>query len=967
MSYDSRNKISLFRHIFLSFSKTYGSEKSSTDTSSSSGGPQNPTVSTRNSVMRRLPPHNKETSGGSSSSSSGLASAGVTPPASPSTSKTSASSSGGTRVTLRLNQNQLKTRASHDEPGGLGGKKCKVNLASSSGAYSSAESVDGGSDASGSTSKVKMENMEEILLKENTSAIETNTSQVSNQHTSKVKMENMEEILLKENTSAIETNTSQVSNQHTSKVKMENMEEILLKENTSAIETNTSQVSNQHTSKVKMENMEEILLKENTSAIETNTSQVSNQHTSKVKMENMEEILLKENTSAIETNTSQVINQHTSKVKMENMEEILLKENTSAIETNTSQDETKDPLADTESVISPAGSSTSHHDKTGSDKEGADKEGGGVKRGADNTNSSDEESKKKKRKEESGGANSGIKSKASSVSEGGSPKSNPGGNESDVDDTSGGAPHLNKNIESPSSGVGGPKVPPLKIVLPSASAAQESDLSAGGSGRNGKSGTARHSALPYVVASDIEATSAPVSPSNSAPGDTAGPGGEGDKTVSVKQEMKQEPMTEEQRTTQRILRSSHSRGSSSSSPAAPDVSPSTIPVNTPPTSAVHSPAPPETTTIKSEPQSSLSNSNPGTTGNPTSSNPTTNTGADEKPPLSSAPPSDDPSPSEVQTTLSSSVDLHPRKRKLKHARADSSWNSNTVNSSSACANTSVTSSTTSATAGSSGTNASATGGSGTEVKEESVSSGPPTSTDQPFTNCYQLYLNIRKQIDLRRKGLFPVKPITPTKFARYLMVTCDYVLANNNSSRHNVPKYEPPACLPPVLKDLFTLQESERYKLRMQHVVEKEKFALGVEQEILRVHCHAARELANQPLPYSACTILKDEEVYNLIGPDTDDKDSLEHKKDKRTDRYRYNGRLFIKWLRDIDDKWDKIKKRMIIRQTNEAESLHAVQKMDWEWKVRESNLEVPPPGEESYVPMISIVDDLQSTDELAS
>ncbi|KAI5734904.1 hypothetical protein M8J77_011821 [Diaphorina citri] len=122
----------------------------------------------------------EKTSGGSSTSSSGLASAGVTPPASPSTSKTSASSSGGTRVTLRLNQNQLKTRASHDEPGGLGGKKCKVNLPSSSGAYSSAESVDGGSDASGSTSKVKMENMEEILLKENTSAIETNTSQVSN-------------------------------------------------------------------------------------------------------------------------------------------------------------------------------------------------------------------------------------------------------------------------------------------------------------------------------------------------------------------------------------------------------------------------------------------------------------------------------------------------------------------------------------------------------------------------------------------------------------------------------------------------------------------------------------------------------------------------------------------------------------------------------------------------------------------
>lgn len=48
------------------------------------------------------------------------------------------------------------------------------------------------------------------------------------------------------------------------------------------------------------------------------------------------------------------------------------------------------------------------------------------------------------------------------------------------------------------------------------------------------------------------------------------------------------------------------------------------------------------------------------------------------------------------------------------------------------------------------------------------------------------------------------------------MVTCDYVLADNNSSRHTVPKYEAPAHLPQVLKDLYTLQEQARYKLRMQ-------------------------------------------------------------------------------------------------------------------------------------------------------
>ena len=48
----------------------------------------------------------------------------------------------------------------------------------------------------------------------------------------------------------------------------------------------------------------------------------------------------------------------------------------------------------------------------------------------------------------------------------------------------------------------------------------------------------------------------------------------------------------------------------------------------------------------------------------------------------------------------------------------------------------------------------------------------------------------------------------------------------------------------------------------------------------------------------------------------------------------RYNGRLFLSWLQDVDDKWEKIKEQMVLRHHNEAESLNAVQKMDWEWKV---------------------------------
>lgn len=67
-------------------------------------------------------------------------------------------------------------------------------------------------------------------------------------------------------------------------------------------------------------------------------------------------------------------------------------------------------------------------------------------------------------------------------------------------------------------------------------------------------------------------------------------------------------------------------------------------------------------------------------------------------------------------------------------------------------------------------------------------------------------------------------------------------------------------------------------------MIEKEKLVLSVEQEILRVHGRAARALANQSLPFSVCTILRDEEVYNLITPEQEEKD--------RYARSRYNGEL---------------------------------------------------------------------------
>lgn len=72
-------------------------------------------------------------------------------------------------------------------------------------------------------------------------------------------------------------------------------------------------------------------------------------------------------------------------------------------------------------------------------------------------------------------------------------------------------------------------------------------------------------------------------------------------------------------------------------------------------------------------------------------------------------------------------------------------------------------------------------------------------------------------------------------------------------------------------------------------------------------------------------------------------------------------GRLFLSWLQDVDDKWEKIKEHMLLRHHNEAESLHAVQKMDWEWKMKELNFcdrKITPKIDETHVPMVHVSDD---------
>ncbi|XP_072751401.1 uncharacterized protein [Anoplolepis gracilipes] len=482
-----------------------------------------------------------------------------------------------------------------------------------------------------------------------------------------------------------------------------------------------------------------------------------------------------------------------------------------------------------------------------------------------------------------------------------------------------------------------PKVPPLKIVIPQSTASEQEQ-----GNRNGKNIANRSHQLPYVVASSNSNDSTEKDQNQSASGTTSPI----ESNTNVKGDEKKDFAAtlhgEERSTHQRVLRSSHRTGNGSNgSTTSKETTPSSSNGNY----SNSSPLPINTSIDRSNnssPQQRHHSPTPemiGSDVNKTTSSESTNTGIvsksnttieklDKNMDGSGKNQKDNGTENleSISVTTSSalsnactpapSVDLHPRKRKMKPNKEAQQP---------------------AATAAAS------------EVAE-AINAGPEIHPhDQPITNCYQLFLNIRKQIERRRKSLFPVQPKPPQGFKGYLMNRCTYVLASNAKE----PNVNPPASLHGAMKDLYVEQEKERYRLRMQHVVEKEKLVLSVEQEILRVHGRAARALANQSLPFSVCTILKDEEVYNVITPEQEEKD--------RNARGRYNGRLFLSWLQDVDDKWEKIKENMLARHHNEAKSLRAVQQMHWEWKLKEMGLcesKITPQIEDVHIPEVHVPDD---------
>ncbi|XP_038245888.1 ankyrin repeat domain-containing protein 12 isoform X2 [Dermochelys coriacea] len=235
---------------------------------------------------------------------------------------------------------------------------------------------------------------------------------------------------------------------------------------------------------------------------------------------------------------------------------------------------------------------------------------------------------------------------------------------------------------------------------------------------------------------------------------------------------------------------------------------------------------------------------------------------------------------------------------------------------------------------------------------------------QPYsserTNPYFEYLHIRKKIEEKRKLLCSVIPQAPQYYDEYVTFNGSYLLDGNPLSKICIPTITPPPSLSDPLRELFRQQEVVRMKLRLQHSIEREKLIVSNEQEVLRVHYRAARTLANQTLPFSACTVLLDAEVYNVpLDSQADDS--------KTSVRDRFNARQFMSWLQDVDDKFDKLKTCLLMRQQHEAAALNAVQRLEWQLKLQEldpatyksiSIYEI----QEFYVPLVEVNDDFELT-----
>lgn len=257
--------------------------------------------------------------------------------------------------------------------------------------------------------------------------------------------------------------------------------------------------------------------------------------------------------------------------------------------------------------------------------------------------------------------------------------------DSDEDKSGGSGP---SSADSPG---GGPKVPPLKIVIPTTDADT-------GTRTNGKNGNRshHHTALPYVVPSEE-------SPPSNQPTSPKSPQKVNTDTIITVEEQKS-PQT-------RVLRSSNRCGSNSSGAPSRGTSPIV-----PEEQLAQTTSPAATVTVDAGSSAATNNQSLVVRSEQTENVLATNS-SDDKQQMTSTTATTIASATSESTAANaelSGMELHPRRRKLKASRTESE----TSDTSSAANVTPIE------------TNPSGT-----------------TNEPAPVTNCYQMFLNIRKQVN----------------------------------------------------------------------------------------------------------------------------------------------------------------------------------------------------------------------------
>ncbi len=142
--------------------------------------------------------------------------------------------------------------------------------------------------------------------------------------------------------------------------------------------------------------------------------------------------------------------------------------------------------------------------------------------------------------------------------------------------------------------------------------------------------------------------------------------------------------------------------------------------------------------------------------------------------------------------------------------------------------------------------------------------------------------------------------------------------------------------MPDELKNCYNRQEKERYSLRIRHRVEQDKLVILYEQEMLRCFNRFSHQKTEQ---LSFCTIIKDDEVYSDYKPTQ--RIVPQNNQEQQTASTNLNSNEEYKLsinLNEIRSKFEKLKDDLVKRQLNESDSLYAVQKMDFQSKLRELN-----------------------------